>query len=106
RCLMRTTPSLLLSLSLHAALPILSSCFSDLDFLARALDACLGAALRKRDIEGVAGSKTPAPQHDPARAVPHDAVAALQHCRRIRSEERRVGKSWRARWWPEGENKE
>src|SRR6266581_3757644 len=52
-------------------------------FLPRALDSCVGAALRKRDIEELAGRKTRAAQHDPARAVPDDAVAALQHRRRI-----------------------
>jgi len=31
----------------------------------------------------LAGSKTRAAQHDPARVVPDDAVAALQHCPRI-----------------------
>jgi len=68
--------------SVQASL-IASGCFSDLDFLTKALDACMGTALRERDIEEVAGSETRPAQHDPARAVPDDAVAALQHCRGI-----------------------
>src|SRR5437773_10530896 len=56
---------------------------SDSRFLTRALYARMGAPLRKRDIEELAGSKTRAAQHDAAGGVPDDAVAALQHRRRI-----------------------
>jgi len=56
---------------------------SAISILPRALDACFGAALCKRDIEEIAGSETCAAQHDPARAVADDAVAAPQHRRRI-----------------------